>query len=68
MKLEYVAVYENISDKFDNGHCLIKVKVMWDFSVYHITNCFNLATLEFDSVQGRRGSYFEAQVISLRTC
>ena len=28
IKLEYSVVYENISDKFDNGHCLIKVKVM----------------------------------------
>ena len=28
MKFEYVVVYENISDKFDNGHCQIKVKVM----------------------------------------
>ena len=28
MKLEYIVVYENISDKFDNGHCRIKVKVM----------------------------------------
>ena len=27
MKLEYSVVYENISDKFDNGHCRIKVKV-----------------------------------------
>ena len=27
MKFEYVVVYENISDKFDNGHCHIKVKV-----------------------------------------
>ena len=27
MKFEYVVVYENISDKFDNGHCQIKVKV-----------------------------------------
>ena len=34
MKFEYVVVYENISDKFDNGHCQIKVKV----SIYHNTN------------------------------
>ena len=27
MKLEYIVVYENISDKFDNGHCRIKAKV-----------------------------------------
>ena len=27
MKLEYVVVYDYISDKFDNGHCQIKVKV-----------------------------------------
>ena len=27
MKFENVVVYENISDKFDNGHCQIKVKV-----------------------------------------
>ena len=27
MKFEYIVIYENISDKFDNGHCLIKVKV-----------------------------------------
>ena len=27
MKLEYFVVYENISNKFDNGHCRIKVKV-----------------------------------------
>ena len=28
MKLEYIEVYDNISDKFDNGYCQIKVKVM----------------------------------------
>ena len=27
MKLEYIVVYENISNKFDNGHSRIKVKV-----------------------------------------
>ena len=27
MKLEYIVVYENSSDKFDIGHSLIKVKV-----------------------------------------
>ena len=27
LKLEYTVVYENISDKSDNGHCQIKVKV-----------------------------------------
>ena len=28
LKLEHVIVYENSSDEFDIGHCLIKVKVM----------------------------------------
>ena len=28
MKFEYVVVYENISDMFNNGHCRIKVKAM----------------------------------------
>ena len=28
MKLEHIVAYENISEKFDNGHCRIKVKVM----------------------------------------
>ena len=28
MKLEHFTVYENISDKFDIGHCWAKVKVM----------------------------------------
>ena len=27
MKLEYIVVYENISDKFNKGHCRIKGKV-----------------------------------------
>ena len=27
MKLEYIVVYANISDKFDIGHCQAKVKV-----------------------------------------
>ena len=27
MELEYIVEYENILDKFDNGHCPIKVKV-----------------------------------------
>ena len=27
MNLEYIVVYENISDKFDIGHCGTKVKV-----------------------------------------
>ena len=28
MKFDFVVVYENISDKFDKGHCRTKVKVM----------------------------------------
>ena len=28
LKLEHVVVFENSSDEFDIGHCLIKVKVM----------------------------------------
>ena len=28
MKLEYIVVYKNISDKFDIMHCRNKVKVM----------------------------------------
>ena len=28
LKLEHIVVYENRSDEFDIGHCLIKVKVM----------------------------------------
>ena len=28
VKLEHTVVYENSSDEFDIGHCLIKVKVM----------------------------------------
>ena len=31
MKFEYAVVYENISDKSDNGHCRIKVKVTVGF-------------------------------------
>ena len=31
MKLEYFVVYENILDKFDIGHCNIKVKVTAQF-------------------------------------
>ena len=27
LKLEHTVVYENSSDEFDIGHCLIKVKV-----------------------------------------
>ena len=27
VKLEHIVVYENSSDEFDIGHCLIKVKV-----------------------------------------
>ena len=27
LKLEHIVVYENSSDEFDIGHCLIKVKV-----------------------------------------
>ena len=27
LKLEYIVVYENSSDEFDMGHCLINVKV-----------------------------------------
>ena len=27
LKLEYIVEYEHISDKFNNGHCQIKVKV-----------------------------------------
>ena len=26
-KFKHIVAYENISDKFDNGHCRIKVKV-----------------------------------------
>ena len=42
MKLEYIVVYENNSDKFDIEHCRIKVKVtvgLQMFPVYHNTNC-----------------------------
>ena len=28
LKLEHIVIYENSSDKFDIGHCPIKVKVM----------------------------------------
>ena len=35
LKLEHIVVYENSSDDFDIGHCLIKVH----FSIYHNTNC-----------------------------
>ena len=41
MKLESFVVYENISDKFNNGHCRFKVKVTVElniFSFYHNTN------------------------------
>ena len=36
LKLEHVVVYENSSDKFDIGHCPIKVKVTsWrDFEIF----------------------------------
>ena len=34
MKLEYIAVYKNISDKLDNGLCGIKVKVTVDFEIF----------------------------------
>ena len=37
MKFEYIAVYavyENISDKFDNGHCQIQVKVTVGLFLY----------------------------------
>ena len=27
MKLEYIAIHENISDKFEIGHCQTKVKI-----------------------------------------
>ena len=36
MKLEHIVVYENISDKFDNGHCRIKVKVTVGFEIFVI--------------------------------
>ena len=44
--LEYIVVYENISDKFDNGNCLIKVKVTvglrlrsrWDLGFHYSVN------------------------------
>ena len=32
MKLDYIVVYENISDKFDIGHCQTKVKVKVKFT------------------------------------
>ena len=34
MKLDYIVVYENISDKFDIGHCRTKVKVTGDFKSF----------------------------------
>ena len=46
MKLEYIVVYKNISDKFDIEYCRTKVKVMARhffqlqfFSNYRNTNC-----------------------------
>ena len=41
-KFEYIVAYEDISDEFDSGHCLIKVKdgmTLKFFSIYHNTNC-----------------------------
>ena len=44
MKLEYLVVYENISDKFDVGHCRTKVKVTAHLPQYKlsglITTCW----------------------------
>ena len=34
MKLEHIVIYENISDKFDIGHCRTKVKVTTDFEIF----------------------------------
>ena len=44
LKLEHIVVYENSLDKFDIGHCPIKVKVFHGvtlkfFSIYHSANC-----------------------------
>ena len=46
VKFEYAVVYENNSEKSDNGHCRIKVKVTVNVSAFlsrcklpcHITN------------------------------
>ena len=37
LNLKHIVVYENSSDEFDIGHCLIKVKEF--FFIYHNTNC-----------------------------
>ena len=34
MKFEYIVVYENISDKFNNGRCQSKVKVLELLDIY----------------------------------
>ena len=42
LKLEHIVVYENRPEKFDIGHCPIKVKIKAQlnfFSIYHNRNC-----------------------------
>ena len=34
MKLEYIVVYENISDKLQNGHSRINVKVTMGLEIF----------------------------------
>ena len=54
MKLEYIVVYENISDEFDIEHCQIKVKVtvgvqnFSPFTTIQTVRSYN-STLEQDS-------------------
>ena len=34
MKYEYNVVYDNISNKFDNGHCRVKVNVTVGLEIF----------------------------------
>ena len=61
MNFEYVVAYENITDKFDNGHCRIKVKVtvgIWNVSPFTTIQTIMFGTTLVESRKLILSKYF----------
>ena len=55
MKLEYIVVYyKNISDKFDNGYCQIKIKVTVGLKIFPFSTIKTIRSYNLTLVQARK--------------
>ena len=58
MKLEYIVVFENISDRFDKGHCGIKVKVTVGLEIFPHLPQYKLAYIKHVCSSDNNTQYF----------